>query len=182
MYAPPVFDLTPLTQQAKANRRSVVATFEVKQRHLVIFLLSLIPSMIVSAVLWRIVGVMAILTFPLVIGGALIFFEGRATGGMQLRYWETARNRQTSRAGTFMLRWRPVDMTPAPVRIVCAALRPVAVDEVDVEAMAGEMAAGDTEPAAVQVDWGLSEGQSRIGASEVQQTGPLSAGAGSWSL
>lgn len=143
----PVFDLTPMTRGAASDRKTVVATFEVKTRHFVILVASMIPSMILVASFWGLIREYAILIWPLVTGAIFFFTEGRTKSGMQVRYWEALRNRTKSMDGRFFIGTTEVHPLNREIREVHRSSVPVPRAGSTAE-LADSVTAGDifTEP------------------------------------
>lgn len=97
----PVFDLTPLTRGAAAERRAVIKGFEVKWQTLMVAAFAMLPALLVVGLLWGALGTAAIFAIPVVVGAALWLFNGRSGKGMKLRNWQSLRNRASSDVGKF---------------------------------------------------------------------------------
>ncbi len=121
----PIFDLTPMTRGAAADRKTVVATVEMKTRHLVVLIASILPCMVLTAALWGILGQYVVLLWPIVIGTIFAFVEGRTRSGMQVSYWQALRNRQQSSVGRFFIGSTEVDPNETEVRMVRRSSVPV---------------------------------------------------------
>lgn len=133
-----VYDLTPLTRGAAEQRRAVIQGFEVRWRPFLIGVIGLIPSFLLTALLWQWIGSFAILTGPILIGLAIWLVEGRARSGQRLRNWKSLKNRLTSSTGSFFVAGTPFDPLHAPMSRLEAASLPV---EHEAASDAEEMAA-----------------------------------------
>lgn len=105
----PVFDLTPLIRGAASERRAVIKGFEVRWQTLVVGMSASIPALLVTLILWRPFGNLAVFAMPAVIGAALWLFIGRSNKGMNLKNWQSLRHRVASDTGKFYVSGQQYD-------------------------------------------------------------------------
>lgn len=105
----PVFDLTPLTRGAASERRAVIKGFEVKWQTLMVAAAAMLPALIVTMMLWRLLDTAAIFAIPAVVGAALWLFNGRTNKGMNLKNWQSLRHRIASDTGKFYVSGQQYD-------------------------------------------------------------------------
>lgn len=120
-----VYDLTPLTRGAAEQRRAVIQGFEVRWRPFLIGVIGLVPSFLLTALLWPWIGSFAILSGPILIGATIWLVEGRARRGQRLRNWASLKNRLTSSTGSFFVSGTPFDPLHAPMSLLQSASLPV---------------------------------------------------------
>jgi hypothetical protein len=98
-----VYSLTPLTRSANLQRRVVIQGFDVPLRGLTVAGLAAIPGLILTAVVWSLVGSYAILAFALVEGAAFWLVESRTRSGLQLRQYQRFMDMRRNQTGQFLL-------------------------------------------------------------------------------
>lgn len=122
-----VFDLTPLTRGAAAERRAVIQGFEIRWQTLVVAALSAIPGLLLTVILWPWLDSMAILVIPATVGAALWLINGRASRGMQLRNWQSLSNKARSDSGRFFVSGASYDPLATTRGVIQMASVPVGV-------------------------------------------------------
>lgn len=107
---PPLYDLTQFTgKDAHAERSGALFGFiEYSRRHRVIFLVALIPSVFVTALLAPLLGSLAIFGFVITQAAAFFLMEARSRKGLKLRMYQTVYDRQTSVDGMLILCGQPI--------------------------------------------------------------------------
>ncbi len=123
--APVIFNLTPLTRQANDQRRFVVKGFDIPRRGLLIFLAAFLPALFAAMFAAILFGVYAIAVFAAVEGLAFWLIEGHSRQGMQLRNWQSIRDRKNARDGQVFVCGHPVDVLDAEIKYVRQRTAPV---------------------------------------------------------
>lgn len=120
-----VYNLTPLTRTANANRRVVIQGFDLPARGLLVAALAAIPGLIATVIAWTIVGQLGILMLPVVELLAFWLIEGRSRNGLQLRRYQTFYDRQRSMTGAYICCGVTVDPLGGTWATVTASSTPV---------------------------------------------------------
>lgn len=128
MAGPKVYDLTPLTRSFN-QRRVVIQGFDVSLRSLVVFLMGLVPSLVLMAIAWPLVGVYSVLMFAAGEFTTFWLIEGRSREGLRLKNYQTIIDARRSNVGKFICCWQPVDVVAGHWHSVLASSVPVIRDE-----------------------------------------------------
>lgn len=115
---PIVFDLTPLTRGAAAQRRIVIKTFEMRSQVFVILVGTFALSLPVALILWPLVHSYGLIAFPTFAVAGLWLFDWRSSKGMRQSNWSRLKLRSLSQSGSFYVAGRRIDPTANPVRIL----------------------------------------------------------------
>lgn len=123
-----VFDLTPLTRGASAQRRVVIQGFDLPARGLMIVALASIPGLMAVAVAWTLIGRLGLFALPAVDIAALYLIETRTRSGLHLRTYQTLYDRRKSRSriGRFYVAGQVVDPARGVQRLIVSSSRPAA--------------------------------------------------------
>lgn len=98
-----VYSLTDLTgRRRNADRRHIIATFEVPYRAGIIGALCILASLPVALMFTLIFGVYAFIIIPIGLGLGLFLFNTRTRKGLQLHRFQSILNRYKSETGQFM--------------------------------------------------------------------------------
>ncbi len=121
--SPSVYSLTALTGRKKnAGRTLIIQGFEVGRRGLIITGLAIAASLIPTFILYGFAGPYAVVFVPpAFIAAAFYFIESRSRKGLQLRMYETIRDKKRADTTTFFICWRPVDEGLGEHTIVASA-------------------------------------------------------------
>jgi len=97
-----VFTLTKLTRESTSQRRVVIQGFDLPLRGLMVVGLAFIPAVIVTAILWRLIGDKAVLAIPVVELAAFWLIESRSRSGLRLRQYQNILDTRRSLSGKFL--------------------------------------------------------------------------------
>ena len=100
----PVFELTPLTRGAAAERRVVIKTVEMNRQTFFTLLLASPFAISVSTLAWPFFGTLSLLALALVEAAAVWLVRGRSTRGLRLNRMVTLRDASKSKTGKFYVR------------------------------------------------------------------------------
>ena len=102
--------LTDLTgRNAGVNRTVIVQGFEARRRTVAVVLLGAVPAVVVTLVLWTLIGQYAILALPTVVLAVYWLVEVRSRSGLQRRTYETLLDKKRSDAGQFTMCGRVIN-------------------------------------------------------------------------
>lgn len=119
-----VYSLTPLTRNAKQDRRVVIKGFDMNRRHFTLFLIAQPAALFVTFMFWQLINEYALFVYPLVIGAFFWLFESRTAGGMHLKQYRAIWDRQTSDTGKFLLCGKPIEPGKTKHRVIKLATVP----------------------------------------------------------
>jgi len=117
----PVFDLTPLTLGAKAQRRVVVKTFEMRWQVFVSALASLAAGLPLAMLLALAIGPAGLAAVPVCAVAAVWLFASQSSKGMQQTNFRTLADRAAYRAGQVKIAGLPFDPGMAYMSRLAAA-------------------------------------------------------------
>ena len=96
----PVFELTPLTKGAAAERRVVVKTVEMNRQTFYTLIAGLAPAIFVTMAFWPFLGSRALPALFVVEAAAVWLVRGRSGSGLRLNRMVTLRD--TTKSGSSM--------------------------------------------------------------------------------
>lgn len=118
--------LTALTgRDAGANRTVIIQGFEARRRTVVVAAIGALPALLVTVVLWGVIGSYAALALPAVEALTFWLLEVRSRTGMQRRTYEALLDRKRSDAGQFTLCGLVIDPDLHELGTVMASTVPV---------------------------------------------------------
>ena len=104
-----VYSLTPLTGSRKnENRRTVVMTFEVKQRSLIVGILSFIASLPVTGIIALFIGIYSLVVPFIMVGAGLWLWDSRQRRGLKLLNYQAMLDSRKARNGVLYSAGQPV--------------------------------------------------------------------------
>jgi len=136
-----VFVLSRLTRNVAAQRRVVIQGFDLPARGLIIAGAALLPALLITAIMWVFLGMLAVIAIPIVEVAVFWLVESRTRSGLQLRQYQAFLDRRRSVAGKFVCCGTPFDplhgtwgrvvgstmstapFRPSPERVVDVAFR-----------------------------------------------------------
>ena len=98
-----VYDLTPLTRGAAAERRAILSGVEFKVRDLIVAGVGAVLGLFLTLLLWPVLKSSAIVSLLVTIPAALWLVEGRSGRGMQLKNWQSLKNKAINNSGKFFV-------------------------------------------------------------------------------
>lgn len=98
-----VYDLTPLTRGAAAERRAILSGVEFKVRDLIVAGVGAVLGLFLTLLLWPVFKSSAIVSLLVTIPAALWLVEGRSGRGMQLKNWQSLKNKAINNSGKFFV-------------------------------------------------------------------------------
>lgn len=127
--APVVYGLTRLTgSQRNENRRTVIATVEVKRRTFIVSTLALALALPVTGMLFVFIGMYALIAPFLFVGVALWLWDSRQRSGLQLLNYQAIVDQRRSLNGVLYAAGFPL---PDPVLVTHQRQTIPAPDEID---------------------------------------------------
>lgn len=99
-----VYSLTPLTRRGAEQRRAVIQGFDIPWTVLRVLAIGFVPAMLLTAIMWVFVGEYAVLVLPMAEGALYWLLESRTRGGLRVRQYQAALDRQRARTNTYMSR------------------------------------------------------------------------------
>lgn len=118
--------LTALTgRDAGANRTVIIQGFEARRRTVVVAAIGALPALLVTVVLWGVIGSYAALALPAVEALTFWLLEVRSRTGLQRRTYEALLDRKRSDAGQFTLCGLVIDPDLHELGTVMASTVPV---------------------------------------------------------
>lgn len=120
-----VYDLTPLTRQAKSERRFAWQGFDLPRRQVYIVMVTTVVMLPLVAMFYALLGIWVV--FLVVVGYALPLFliESRTSDGMKLRRINSLYDQRVSNTGKFIICNRQIEPLRTRVRVLRAASVPV---------------------------------------------------------
>lgn len=91
-----VFDLTPMTRHADAERKIVIEGFEADKRRIFVAGAGAIPGMLLAGLLAGLLGALAIIPPIVTAVLAIWLFDSRSRKGLRLRHWDAFKDRRKS--------------------------------------------------------------------------------------
>jgi hypothetical protein len=120
-----LYDLTPLTgRKATSGRTVVIMTYDVNYVLARVVLLSLLPSMLVGAIVYPLMHAYAVVVVAVVEVVLATAFYARSSTGLQLRLWRRLWNKSRANLGKVYLRSVPVATEGAPLVMLTQASMP----------------------------------------------------------
>lgn len=120
-----LYTLTALTgRDADANRTVIVFGIEARQRPMVVALAAAVPGLVMTLVLWPVLGEFAALVLPTIVLAALVLVEARVRTGLRHRTYQALLDRGRSDAGKFFLCGREIDPDQRELTILQTACVP----------------------------------------------------------
>ncbi len=104
-----VYDLTGLTRGAGEQRRIVVQSFDVPLQSLVLFICGAVAALPVIALLFPILGFMALFGIVVVELAVFWLFRWRSRSGLRLTHYQAILDRRRSHVGQFLVCGTPYD-------------------------------------------------------------------------
>ncbi|WP_276972112.1 hypothetical protein [Ferrimicrobium acidiphilum] len=109
MAGPIVYDLTPMTQAGEV-RRAILFTFDVPLVAIVTFVLLLPLAMVITMLLWFIVGEYAIFGLAIVEALGMYVFLQRSKKGMKTKVWQSVLDSKVNHNNEFVIAGNPIDL------------------------------------------------------------------------
>lgn len=100
----PMHDLTDVIgKRAHDTRTTMVGRFEVNARVLLVFMLAVLPSLLIAALLWTLIGSLSIFAVMIIPPLATFLFTHRTTRGTEQSLAYEFMRKRTSTTGVWML-------------------------------------------------------------------------------
>lgn len=106
-----MYNLTEMTgREATSQRTVIIGSVELNKRAWYLMIASFPVGVIFGALLWPLLGELAIFAVPVVAVGALFLFHWRSNNGLRLRYFESIMDKRRARVGEAMLANQAIDI------------------------------------------------------------------------